>query len=80
MKLMNMQRTTYNNNFEHELIVGDIEKILDPNIIENEKEEYIESMTNARDEKERLVFKRLIEKCNLEKTMYEEKKKDNTKS
>lgn len=69
-----MQRTTYNNNFEHELIVGDIEKILDPNIIENEKEEYIESMANAKDDKERLSFRKLIEKCDLEKSVYEEKK------
>ena len=29
--------TTYRNNFQHELIIGDIEKILDPNIIEIEK-------------------------------------------
>ncbi|MBI5991259.1 DNA (cytosine-5-)-methyltransferase [Clostridium perfringens] len=67
--------TTYNNNFEHELIVGDIEKILDPNIIENEKEEYIESMANAKDDKERLSFRKLIEKCDLEKPIYEEKKR-----
>lgn len=67
--------TTYNNNFKHELIVGDIEKILNPNIIENEKEEFIELMASAKDEKEKERFRKLVEKCEFEKTLYEEKKK-----
>ena len=66
--------TTYNNNFKHELIVGDIEKILNPNIIENEKEEFIELMASAKDEKEKERFRKLVEKCEFEKTLYEEKK------
>lgn len=66
---------TYKNNFEHDLILGDIEKILDPNIIENEKEEYIEAVANAKDEKDREKLKKLVEKCKIEKPLYEEKKK-----
>ncbi|WP_300261178.1 DNA (cytosine-5-)-methyltransferase [Clostridium sp.] len=67
--------TTYNNNFEHELIVGDIEKILDPNIIEIEKNDFKDKMSNAKDEKEKEKYRELIEKCELEKPLYEEKKK-----
>ena len=67
--------TTYNNNFEHELIIGDIEKILDPNIIEMEKEEFKLKMANSKDEKEKEKYMKLIEKCDLEKPIYEEKKR-----
>lgn len=67
--------TTYRNNFQHELIIGDIEKILDPNIIEIEKKEFIEKMANAKDEKEKEKHRKSIEICELEKPLYEQKKK-----
>ncbi|MEA4825133.1 MAG: DNA (cytosine-5-)-methyltransferase, partial [Clostridium sp.] len=66
---------TYNLNFKHELIVGDIEKIVNPNIIDKEKEEYIKVMKDTKDEGEKIKYKELIEKCKIEKALYEEKLK-----
>lgn len=66
---------TYNFNFKHELIVGDIEKIIDPSILDKEKEEYKYLMKNSKDEDEKEKYKNLIEKCDIEKSLYEEKKK-----
>ncbi|RXM73685.1 DNA (cytosine-5-)-methyltransferase [Clostridium tetani] len=66
---------TYNLNFKHELIVGDIEKVIDPGIVDKEKEEYKQLLENVKSEKEKEKYKELIQKCEIEKPLYEEKKK-----
>lgn len=66
--------TTYKKNFQHELIVGDIEKILEPNIIDCEKEKFIENMNSVNDEKEREKLEKVIERYDIEKSLYKEKR------
>lgn len=66
---------TYNFNFEHELIVGDIEKVIDPTILDKEEEEYLRLMEETKDENEKQKYKELAQKCEIEKPLYEEKRK-----
>lgn len=66
---------TYRNNFDHKLIVGDIEKIVDLDIIDKEKEEYIDLMNETEDHKKKDEYKELIEKCEKDKKIYTEKQK-----
>lgn len=67
---------TYRNNFDHKLIVGDIEKIVDLNIIEREKEEYLDLLNKANDDEEKAKYIKLIEKCEAEREVYREKQNE----
>ncbi|MBW9150379.1 DNA (cytosine-5-)-methyltransferase [Clostridium sp. CM028] len=67
---------TYRTNFNHELIVGDIEKIIDPTILDREKEEFIQDLEKQEDEKKKLDLRKLIEKCEKQKPEYEKKKNE----
>lgn len=42
-----MHDETYRNNFSHKLIHGDINKVLNPEIIKNQLEEYIKEINNT---------------------------------
>ncbi|GCD13024.1 DNA cytosine methyltransferase [Clostridium tagluense] len=65
---------TYRINFDHKLIVGDIEKIIDPTILDREREEFVQALEKEDDEKKKLDLRKLIEKCEKEKPEYEKKK------
>lgn len=67
---------TYRTNFKHNLIVGDIEKIIDPCLCDIEREEYIKELEKEIDEKKKLKLKSYIEKCEQEKLQYEKKRKE----
>ena len=71
---------TYRTNFKHDLIVGDIEKILDPELCDKEKAEYTLQLGLAENEKEKLELKLKIELCDEEKLKYEKKKGEILKS
>ncbi|AAK79469.1 DNA (cytosine-5)-methyltransferase 1 [Clostridium acetobutylicum] len=66
---------TYRHNFDHNLIAGDIEKIVDLNIIQSEQNRYINIMNEVATDEERIKYKVLIEKCEEEKQIYREKQK-----
>ncbi|NFS12035.1 DNA (cytosine-5-)-methyltransferase [Clostridium botulinum] len=65
---------TYRTNFDHDLIVGDIEKIIDPNLCDIEKKECMKKLEEEQNEKDKLKLKKQIEKCEKEKPEYEVKK------
>jgi DNA (cytosine-5)-methyltransferase 1 len=65
---------TYRTNFKHDLIVGDIEKVLDPTLCDKEKDEYIKQLKIEKDEKKRLELNQKVELCEKEKIDYEDKK------
>ncbi|WP_123053329.1 DNA (cytosine-5-)-methyltransferase [Clostridium sp. JN-1] len=66
---------TYRTNFDHGLIVGDIEKIIDPSILDKEKESCEKLMKEAVDSDKRFEYEKLIKECETAKPLYEEKKK-----
>lgn len=66
---------TYKHNFDHKLIAGDIEKIVDLDIIENEKNEYMKLINETDNDEKRTNYKELIKKCDEEKEIYREKQK-----
>ncbi|MBY7024801.1 DNA (cytosine-5-)-methyltransferase [Clostridium botulinum] len=65
---------TYGRNFDHDLIVGDIEKVIDPNLCDIEKEEYMKKLEEEHDERKKLKIKKQIENCEKEKPEYEIKR------
>lgn len=67
---------TYRTNFDHELIVGDIEKIIDPDIFDKEKEEYKKLISEIEDIKEKSKYEKLIKQCEIDKPLYEKKREE----
>jgi DNA (cytosine-5)-methyltransferase 1 len=65
---------TYRTNFNHELIEGDIEKVIDPSLLDKEIEKYRLLSVQEKDTKKIKEYEEEIEKCNAEKSEYEKKR------
>lgn len=65
---------TYRTNFDHELIVGDIEKIINPSLLDIEKEENIKMLENESDEKTKSTLMKKISESDELKLLYEGKR------
>ena len=65
---------TYRTNFNHNLIVGDIEKVLDPTLCDKEKYKYIKQSEIEIDEKKLLELNQKIKLCEKDKLEYDKKK------
>ena len=67
---------TYRTNFEHLLVPGDIEKIVDLSLFDKEKAEYEQKINETSDLDEINKLKKLIDKCDWEKGQYKEKQQE----